>query len=82
MQWVAARDERSSMRPEMYAVVVELEAQGWRLRRQGHGWRMYCPCGAGGAAFPIPHTPANPANVAKRLRRNAELCPNSHELVR
>ena len=73
---------RRSMAPEIYDVVIELHRRGWQLRRQGHGWRMYCPCGDRAGQFVIPHTPPSPGNVARRMRRNAELCPGAHELMR
>lgn len=52
--------------------------------RQGHGYRLYCPCDreSGGRGIPIPGTPANPGNAPKRLRRNLEHCPDSHELMK
>jgi len=79
------RDVRRSLKPEIYVVVVEMvETHGWKLRRQGHGYRLFCPCprSGGGRGVPVPGTPANPGNAAKRLRRNLEHCPGSHELMK
>lgn len=86
MEEVFYKDERSSMDPDVYKAVAELCSAGWKLFRAGHGWRILCPCltdeGRSVAGAPVPHTPSNPGSTARRLRRNAEHCPESHDLVR
>ena len=73
---------RRALAPEVYAAVVVLVALKWRLFKAGHGYRMLCPCGAGGTGFAVPSTPAKPGNAARRILRNAEHCPDSHGLVK
>ena len=82
--WLAAADLRGSVHKDIYPVLVDMEAAGWRFRQQGHGWRAYCGCDPKGETgeCPIPHTPPNPGNAAKRLRRNISHCPGSHGLVK
>lgn len=76
------RRVRRALPPEVFAAVTELHAAGWRLFKAGHGYRMLCPCGAGGTGFAVPGSPGRPGNAARRMLRNREHCPNSHDLVR
>lgn len=82
--WLEAIDLRGKVKKEIYDACVQLAAAGWKFRRQGHGYRAYCPCDRadGGRGVPIPGSPPNPGNVARRLLRNCEHCPDSHELMR
>lgn len=76
-------DARRSLAKEVY-VVVELlvKEHGWRLRKQGHKYGLYCPCTEGRANFiPIPGTPKNPVHAARRIKRLAAHCPDRHELM-
>jgi hypothetical protein len=80
-EWVSASDVASEVHKDVFAALLELEAGGWRIRRAGHKFQVYCPCGRGGAKFSVGGTVSNPGNVARRIRRNAEHCPEHHELV-
>jgi len=81
--WVSAASVRREVAPEIFEVIVELEARGWRIRRQGHKFYAYCPCDAAvGVKLRIDGTPRNPSGQARRLRRQAAHCPDNHELDR
>ncbi|MGU3586393.1 hypothetical protein ACLBYD_24890 [Rhodococcus sp. C26F] len=77
-------DARDSLNKEVYAVVEDLvKKQGWRLRKQGHAYALYCPCEDERANFiTVPGTSKNPGNAAKRLKRSASRCPDRHELMK
>lgn len=57
-------------------MVKELEEAGWTIRRQAHKATLYCPCGAD--TIPVPGTPKNFGNAARRIRREAARCPDRH----
>jgi hypothetical protein len=54
-----------------------VDDEGWRLQAQGHGYYLYCPCGAD--SIMVAGTPQNSGNHAKRIARAAERCPDQHE---
>jgi hypothetical protein len=53
--------------------------RGWILRRESHGFRLYCPCSRKCTALSIGSTPANPSRTARRIRAAAQLCPKDPE---
>ena len=69
---------RNEVDPLVYDVLKDLETEGWRVRRQGHKFYLYCPCGGG--KIRVDGTPKNPGNQARRIRKIAGHCPNRHEL--
>jgi hypothetical protein len=77
-EWLAVSSVRREVKPQVYAVLVELERDGWRLRRQGHKFKAYCPCGGG--IVTVNGTPRNPDWEARRIRRDAAHCPDRHDL--
>lgn len=79
-EWVTAAALRREVDKDVYGVLVDLEAAGWRLRRQGHKAYAYCPCGVPDGRIRIDGTPKNPTAHARRLRRLAEHCPDGHAL--
>lgn len=83
-EWIPASRLRGNVKPEIFVALEELERQGWKFRKQGHGYRAYCPCDTrnGGRGAAIPGSPGRPGNAAKRLLRNAEHCPDQHDLIR
>lgn len=56
-------------------VVEKLLAEGWTLRKEGHGARLYCPCEGGCTTIPVAGTPRNEGNLAKRITKMAQRCP-------
>lgn len=84
--WPEARlkDLRGSVDPEVYKVVEHfVKKVGWRLRKQGHSYAIYCPCaGEMGDFVTVPGTSKNPGNAAKRVKRSALKCPDRHELIK
>lgn len=78
------KDARPSLDKEVYEVVVDLvKNQGWRLRKQGHKYAVYCPCTDMRANFiTLPGTSKNPGNAARRVKRSASRCPDRHELMK
>lgn len=83
--WLRLVDVRGAVDKEVFDALRWLvDERGWRIRQQGHGFRVYCPCdrSEGGASAAVPGTSSRPATQARRLRRNAEHCPLSHQLVK
>ena len=84
-EWInSAASVRSEIDKEVFGVVEELMGAGWRLRRQGHKFRIYCPCPDGDATratIAVNGTPKNPSTHARQVRRAAAHCPDRHELM-
>lgn len=49
--------------------------RGWVLRREGHGFRLYCPCESRCTVINVGGTVSNPGRTARRIDRAAQLCP-------
>ena len=80
-EWVTAHSVRREVHADIYAVMVQLEARRWQIRRQGHKFYAYCPCDGGhGAKVRIDGTPRNPSGQARRILREAGHCPDRHGL--
>lgn len=77
-------EARTELSPEVYeAVKWAVEELGFRLRRQGHKFALYCPCEDGGGWLRVDGSPrGDPTNHAKRLRRAVSHCPDKHQLMR
>lgn len=80
LEWVRVADVQREVDDKILAVLEEFEPLGWRLRRQGHKFRFYCPCGPNGTMLRVDGTPRNPEQQAKRLRREIGHCPDRHAL--
>jgi len=80
--WVEFRDIKSEIDKDMRPGVEALVAKGWRLRRQGHKFRAYCPCGHPEGQTRIDGSPKDMQRHRDRLERAAELCPDRHGLIR
>ncbi|MGN6128737.1 MAG: hypothetical protein ACTHOK_00175 [Nocardioidaceae bacterium] len=83
-EWIDPRSIRRQVDDAIYEALLTLcEQHGWRLRVQGHKFRVYCPCGhaGGGRGASVPGTSKHPESAARRLLRNAEHCPDNHELI-
>lgn len=82
--WLDGARLRKRLQPEVYEAVMELLDQGWKIRKGGHGYRLFCPCSDDPTArgFPVPGSAASAGNTARRIRRNAEHCPDSHALIK
>ncbi|RBQ14060.1 hypothetical protein DP939_42545 [Spongiactinospora rosea] len=48
---------------------------GWSLRREGHGFRLYCPCQNMCTTIPVGSTPANPGRTIRWINNAAQQCP-------
>lgn len=79
-EWVKAASLRREVHDDVFEVLIELERRRWRIRRQGHKFYVYCPCGAGGSSIRVDGTPRNPVRHAHRVLREASHCPDRHEL--
>lgn len=77
-EWVSAHDVRREISPVVHEVLKELENKAWRIRRQGHKFYLYCPCGTG--RIRVDGTPQNADTQARRIDRLAQHCPNRHDL--
>jgi len=77
-EWVSAHNVRREVPTVVYDVLKELESKGLRIRRQGHKFKLYCPCKKGWVT--VNGSPQNAGVHAKRVRQQAEHCPNRHDL--
>lgn len=75
---VAVSSVRREVDTEVFAVLEDFEPKGWLLRRQGHKFYFYCPCGH--SKVRIDGTPRNPSSAARRIRRELSYCPERHTL--
>jgi len=73
---VSASELRGEVPKEIFDVLVELEDEGliW-LKRGGHKAIVMCAAEGCPGKRSVGGTPANPGNVAKRLRRWVSNCP-------
>ncbi|WP_326801886.1 hypothetical protein OIE49_09245 [Streptomyces sp. NBC_01788] len=60
---------------EVRAVLDRLVAQGWKLCKEGHWGRLYCPCEGRCLTIPVPGTPQNAGRAARKIAARAGLCP-------
>ena len=73
-EWVTVKSARSEIGyPQLYALLLVKEAEGWELRRQGHGWWFYCPCNGQhdprkAGMVTINKTPQNKSSHFRRVR--------------
>lgn len=82
-QWIELSEVgRREVEPVTYRLLEDLVAQGWRLRRQGHKFYVFCPCGDPGGRIRIDGTPRDAETQARRARREAAHCPDDHALDR
>lgn len=77
-RWVDPKSVRREVADAIYEALLDAQEQGWRLRRQGHKFRLYCPCGKG--TIRVDGTPRSPEWVARRVRRDLAHCPDRHSL--
>jgi hypothetical protein len=80
--YVDIADLRRSVDKVIYEALKELDALGWKIRKQGHNIRLYCPCGHQSGAFSVGGTVRSPGDTAKRIRKNAQNCPDKHDLIK
>lgn len=59
-------------------VVLMLLDPPWRVRDQGHGVRVYCPCGTRKHQVSVPHTPDDDRWAARQLERTARRYQKQH----
>ena len=79
---VGLPEARRGLVKEIYEVVEALvRDEGWWLRRQGHKYALYCPCGSEGGFVTLPGTPKNAGAAAKTVRRKTRHCPDRHGLM-
>ena len=80
-EWIELSDVgRREVDPVIYQLLADLTGDGWRLRRQGHKFYVYCPCGDPRGRIRVDGTPQNPHRQARRIRGQAAHCPNDHGL--
>lgn len=60
---------------EIRTALEKLEAEGWRIHKDGHWGKVYCPCDSHCTTIPVSSTPRNAGNEAKRIARLAARCP-------
>jgi len=79
-EWVDPSGVRREVPDVIYELLLEALERGWRLRREGHKFRLYCPCGKG--TIRVDGTPRSPEWAARRIRRDMARCPDRHDLDR
>ena len=79
--WVTLRQVRREIDDDVLKALEPLEEAGWRLRRQGHKFGLYCPCGPGGTWVRVDGSPKNPRTALRRIRQQVALCPDQHDLI-
>jgi len=78
--WVErASDVRRELPKPLYDVVARLMGDGWRLRRQGHKFRLHCPCGDRRGWIRVDGTPRNADWRAREVDRASRHCPDGHD---
>lgn len=65
---------RKQLDKETAAAVIACMEAGYRVRRLGHGVKLFCPC-MGPHTFSVSGSPGKDAREAKRVRREARKCP-------
>jgi len=63
---------------EIYGLLQKYERLGWVLKRQGHKFRFFCPCGLN--AVSVNGSPQNAKRHADRVEREIGHCPERHDL--
>lgn len=76
---VGKKLKTSELKKEVREVVEALVARGWDARKEGHKARLYCPCDSGCTTIPVPGSPANAGNAARRIRAAAGRCPKPED---
>lgn len=85
MAWEPAdlNEARRKLHKDIFTVVKwAVERRNFRLRKQGHAFALYCPCGGRAPFIRVDGTPGNPTWKARRLRRSVSNCPDQHELMK
>mgnify|MGYP001131844402 CR=1 FL=1 len=70
---------RKALKKEVYDEVEDWVQQGWRLRKQGHAFGLYCPCHEdipNRSWVGVPGTPRDPVHAARTIRRACRRCPD------
>ena len=84
MAWDEADLEqaRRKLNKDVYVVVHwAVNERRFTLRKQGHAYALYCPCGGRKPFIRVDGTPRNPTWYARRLKRAVNHCPDHHELM-
>lgn len=86
MAWDVATlaDVRNAYKGEtdLCAAVEYAMSKRWIVRKQGHKFRLYCPCGGrDGKSFGLGGTVKNPTSKARYVRRTVDKCPDNHDLI-
>lgn len=73
---VRVSDVRHELKPQIFKVIKKYARAGWTLRRQGHKFYFYCPCGEDWVR--VDGTPRNPDRRAKQIELEIKRCPDRH----
>lgn len=60
---------------EVRQVLEKWADQGWKIHKDGHLGKLYCPCEARCTTIPVSGTPQNASSHARRIDRLAARCP-------
>ena len=76
-------EARRKLHKDIYEVVEwAVRERHFTLRKQGHGFALYCPCGGRNPWIRVDGTPGSPTWKAKKLRQKVGNCPDQHDLMR
>lgn len=62
-------------RKEVRRVLERWAERGWKLCKEGHWGKLYCPCGAACTTIPVSGSPRDDGAHARRIDRLASRCP-------
>lgn len=80
---LSPEDVRSTVNKDVFdAIAYAYHEKGFSIRKQGHGYGLYCPCGGRLNFVRVDGTPRNPTWHARKIRRAVDRCPEQHDLMR
>ncbi len=68
-------DPSSHTKKDLRDILKDLVAAGWKITSGGHWGTLHCPCEDTCLTIPVPGTPKNPSNAARRISQAAKRCP-------
>lgn len=62
-------------RKEVRRVLEKWVGRGWKIHKDGHWGKLYCPCEGRCTTIPVSGSPQNEGSHARRIDRLAARCP-------
>lgn len=70
-----ALDPSAHAKKDVREALKALVAAGWTITSGGHWGTLHCPCEETCLTIPVPGTPKNASNAARRITQAAQRCP-------